>query len=170
MQMHSSVSNTTESNPQLSCCKSAAHDLLILPKLKAGVTYRRPFRHLPLGAAGGALAGPSLHGSLQVGHGAKVTVYRAVQARREHLPAADLSKLETFAAGPRALAPAAGLPPGRRARCRATCCWWWTRHFSLTSSTWAGTLSQCRSHALALGGSERRNTCRAPPRRRSEHT
>lgn len=91
---------------------------------EAGVSYRRPLSHLPLGAAGGALAGPSLYGSLQVGHGAEVTVDRAVQARREHLPAANLPKLKTLAAGPRALAPAAGLPPGRRATGWTTCCRW----------------------------------------------
>lgn len=74
------------------------------------VSYLGPLGHLPLWAAGGALAGPSLHGSLQVGHGAEVAVDRAVQARRQHLPTADLTKLETLPAGPGALAPAARLP------------------------------------------------------------
>lgn len=137
---------------------------------EAGVSYRRPLSHLPLGAAGGALAGPSLYGSLQVGHGAEVTVDRAVQARREHLPAANLPKLKTLAAGPRALAPAAGLPPGRRAIGWTTCCRWSVRRFSQASSTWAGILSRCRSRAPALAGSVRRSTCRAPQRHRSGRT
>lgn len=78
-----------------------------------GLSYLHPLGHLPLWAARGALAGSSLHGSLQVSHGAEVTVDRAVQTRREHLPAAHLTKLETFPAGPGALAPTARLPPER---------------------------------------------------------
>lgn len=89
---------------------------LTIRRVKGCILYHCPLSHLPLGAAGGALAGPSLHGSLQVGHGAEVTVDRAVQARREHLPTADLAKLEPLAAGPRALAPAARLPPERPAK------------------------------------------------------
>lgn len=73
--------------------------------------YLGPLRHLPLRATGRALTGPPLHRPLQVGQGAELAVDRAVQARRQHLPAADLTELETLPAGPGALAPAAGLPP-----------------------------------------------------------
>lgn len=75
--------------------------------------HLRPLCHLPLRAAGGALAGAPLQGALQVGHGAEVTVDGAVQARGQHLPAADLPELEALTAGPGALAPAARLPPGK---------------------------------------------------------
>lgn len=82
------------------------------------LSYLCPLGHLPLGAAGRALAGPPLHGPLQVGGGAEVAVDRAVQARRDHLPAADLTELETLPAGPGALAPAARLPPENDSRSR----------------------------------------------------
>lgn len=77
------------------------------------VLYLGPLGHLPLWAARGALAGPSLHRSLQVSHGAEVTVDRAVQAWWKHLPTANLAKLETLPARPWALAPAARLPSER---------------------------------------------------------
>lgn len=73
-----------------------------------------PLCHLPLWATGRALAGPPLYRPLQVGHGAEFAVDRAVQARWEHLPTANLAKLETLPAGSRALAPAARLPPGHK--------------------------------------------------------
>lgn len=78
-----------------------------------GESYLCPLCYLPLWTAGGTLARSSLHGSLQVGHGAEVAVDRAVEAWREHLPAANLAKLETLSAGPGALAPAARLPSRR---------------------------------------------------------
>lgn len=74
-------------------------------------SYLGPLGHLPLWTTGRALAGPPLHGPLQVGHGAEFTVDGAVQARRQHLPTPNLTKLETLPTGSRALAPAAGLPP-----------------------------------------------------------
>lgn len=74
-------------------------------------SYLGPLGHLPLWTTGRALAGPPLHGPLQVGHGAEFTVDGAVQARRQHLPTPNLTKLETLPTGSGALAPAAGLPP-----------------------------------------------------------
>lgn len=79
--------------------------------LQTSPPHLGPLGYLPLRPAGRALAGSSLHRPLQVSHGAQVAVDRAVQARRQHLPAADLSELEALAAGPGALAPAARLPP-----------------------------------------------------------
>lgn len=137
-----------------------------------GLSYLHPLGHLPLWAARGALAGSSLHRSLQVSHGAEVTVDRAVQTRREHLPAAHLTKLETFPAGPGALAPTARLPPerprlsiitrGKEAATVMIC-------LLKGDRTWADILGQCRSRGPALVWSERRNTYRVLPRHRNEH-
>lgn len=74
-------------------------------------TYLGPLRHLPLGPAGRVLADLALVRAGDVSGLAEVTVDRAVESRRDHLPAADDAELVALPAGAGALTPAARLPP-----------------------------------------------------------
>lgn len=74
-------------------------------------TDLRPVWHLPLRAAGFNPAGFAHYGSVQLCSVAQIIVHRAVEAWRHHLPAAHRPKLKALATCPRALAPAARLPP-----------------------------------------------------------
>lgn len=136
------------------------------------ISYLGPLCHLPLRATGWALTRPPLYGSLQVGHGAEVTVDGAVQAWREHLPAANLAELETLPAGPWTLAPATGLPSEIQTIYYTTsglhCKYFWL-HCCPVESTWANIPSQCRSRGLVPVGSAHHSTYRAPQRRHSEY-
>lgn len=77
----------------------------------ASRTHLGPLGHLPLGPAGRVLADLALVGPGDVGGLAQVAVHGAVEARRDHLPAAHDAELVPLPAGPGALAPAARLPP-----------------------------------------------------------
>lgn len=78
--------------------------------------YLGPLGELPLGPTGLVLAGFPLHGPGQPRCLAEVVVDGAVEARRQHLPAAHGAVLGALAAGAGALAPPAGLPPPRAER------------------------------------------------------
>lgn len=131
-------------------------------------SYLGPLGHLPLWTTGRALAGPPLHGPLQVGHGAEFTVDGAVQARRQHLPTPNLTKLETLPTGSRTLAPAAGLPPEHE-QTRTSSTFHAVYFFLPVDSTWADILCRCRSRGPAQAGSEHHSTCHGPQRRHSEY-
>lgn len=151
--------------------RSGSMDVISNDVEQTDISYLGPLCHLPLRTTGRALTGPPLHGSLQVGHGAEVTVDGAVQARGEHLPTANLAELETLPAGPWTLTPAAGLPSERQAitPCPVLHFKYFWYHGCPVECTWADIPSQCRSRGLVPVGSARHSTYRAPQCRHSEY-